>query len=340
MFPLSYISSFARYQPLTFFILLVSTAIAAILINVALVSDPIQLFSQVLYLPRLSNSIQIHLLIQTCTVVNSTPQRRRKFSPTHLLIVLGSGGHTAEMISMLEHAPLDPSIYTHRTYVVSSGDSFSAQKAVEFEEKLHLQSIAQEKEERTTYGGDAAADMNHGHTEDLKSWPDTTPAAKSYTIVTVPRARRIHQSLLTAPFSTLHCLWACISVLRGKIPGQRAHPTYPDLILTNGPATAVCVILGARLLRVLNCMFGSRPNIKEGGDGPTQEPSGALRTIFIESWARVTTLSLSGKIVLPLVDRFLVQWTGLEGKTGWDANWKARRGSAPKRAEYVGALVG
>lgn len=331
MFPLPYISSFARYQPLTFSVLLVSTAVVAILINVSLVGVTI------LSVPELSNCLKVLLYIQSCNDRQRTPQRRLRHTPTHLLIVLGSGGHTAEMISMLQRAPLDPTLYTHRTYVVSSGDAFSAQKAVEFEESVLLQSGMPGKDERSTYGGDAAADIN---SKDLRSESDPTSATKAYTIVTVPRARRIHQSLLTAPFSTLHCFWACLCVLRGKIPGQQVHPTYPDLILTNGPATAVCVILAARLLRLLNGLFSLRPRIKEDGNSPIQEPSGTLRTIFIESWARVTTLSLSGKIVLPLVDRFLVQWSGLEGRVGWNASWILGRGSPPKRAEFVGALVG
>jgi beta-1,4-N-acetylglucosaminyltransferase len=244
---------------------------------------------------------------------------------------------------MLQRAPLDPTLYTHRTYVVSSGDSFSAQKAVEFEQSLLLRTGREGKDERTTYGGDAAADIGPASSDDPKSRSDRTPTAEAYTIVTVPRARRIHQSLLTAPFSTLQCIWACLCVLRGKVQGQRAHPTYPDLILTNGPATAVCVILAARLLRLLNPTIGPHPQTQEGErnhsiqEPPTAEP---LRTIFIESWARVTSLSLSGKIVLPLVDRFLVQWAGLEGKAGWDADLMIMGlGAAPKRAEFVGALV-
>src|SRR3954453_23083552 len=57
-------------------------------------------------------------------------------NPTHLLVVLGSGGHTAEMLTMLRRLPLLSQKYTHRTYVVSSGDSFSTQKADEFEKQL------------------------------------------------------------------------------------------------------------------------------------------------------------------------------------------------------------
>lgn len=41
-----------------------------------------------------------------------------------------------------------------------------------------------------------------------------------------------------------------------------------------------------------------------------------MRSIYVESWARVNGLSLSGKILVALgaVDRVLVQWEGLAQK--------------------------
>lgn len=50
-----------------------------------------------------------------------------------------------------------------------------------------------------------------------------------------------------------------------------------------------------------------------------------IRIIYVESFARVTALSLSGKILLYVADRFFVQWPEL-----------ALRYS---RAEYVGILI-
>lgn len=213
--------------------------------------------------------------------------------PTHLLVVLGSGGHTAEMLTMLRRIPMLTEKYTHRTYVVSSGDSFSAQKADEFEKSLQTDGVE---------GG-------------------------AYDIVTVRRARRVHQSLLTAPWSTLQCLWDCSMVLRGTHPQQqRGKHGYPDLILTNGPGTGVCIVLAAI---VLLCLGLSGPQKAEDDSVNVERKSyyssGQMRTIYIESWARVKTLSLSGTILLPLVDRFLVQWP--------------KAVDAGSRAEYVGALV-
>ena len=48
-----------------------------------------------------------------------------------LVIVLGSGGHTAEMLRLLE--ALDFSKYTYRLYIVSRGDTLSEGKARAFE---------------------------------------------------------------------------------------------------------------------------------------------------------------------------------------------------------------
>lgn len=209
-------------------------------------------------------------------------------NPTHLLVVLGSGGHTAEMLTMLRRLPSLSTQYTHRTYVVSSGDSFSAQKAAEFEQSLERQ-------------------------------PGYTGA---YDIVTINRARRVHQSIFTTPWSALWCLSDCLKVLQGTHPQQQLSKTgYPDLILINGPGTAVCIVFAAIILL---CFGLSGPKEDNAADKPFHN-SGQMRTIFIESWARVKTLSLSGTLLLPLVDRFLVQWPGaVDGGS---------------RAEYVGALV-
>ncbi|RAO64149.1 uncharacterized protein BHQ10_000161 [Talaromyces amestolkiae] len=223
--------------------------------------------------------ISLHLILSS-SQHSAVPKLRHRGTPTHVLIVLGSGGHTAEMLSMLRRMPLDPNTYTFRTYIVTSGDSFSASKAVEFEVILH----AQYKDSKHT--------QRH-----------------NYDIITVPRARRVHQSYLTAPLSTIQCFWACLQVLRGKHSDQQSSKRdvkfqYPDLILTNGPATATHKDSSANTL--------------------------PLRTVFIESWARVTTLSLSGKILLPFVDRFLVQWPNLEGKQAW---------KGMRKAEYVGTII-
>lgn len=208
---------------------------------------------------------------------NVNKEKRRK---GHLLVVLGSGGHTSEILSILQNLGAEylNSRFDRRTWVVSSGDAFSAERTKRFEEWL-----------RPT---------------------EETVSKCQWDIVTVHRARKIHQPIYTAPFSGLQCLWDCIQVLRGTHRDRRDKTstagsrlsTYPDLILTNGPATAVILIIASVLLMFL----GLAPI------SPSAEGGGAMRSIYIESWARVKTLSLSGKILRFMVGRFLVQWRGLE----------------------------
>ena len=227
-------------------------------------------------------------------------------SPKHLVIVLGSGGHTAEMMNMLRQLSCLKTKFSHRTYIVSLGDDFSASRAREFE--AHVSEPAPGASDR----------------------PNDDRSRGIYSILTVTRARRIHQSLLTTPWSALLCLKDCIAALRGTHPDQNtSFSGQPaDLIITNGPGTGVCVVLAAVILRVLHPLANVFPvwYRSEGSQTRQQFFTPRTRTVFIESWARVTTLSLSGKVLLPLVDRFLVQWPSLQG-----------RGNG--RAEYVGALV-
>lgn len=216
------------------------------------------------------------------------PRRNPLRDPAHILIVLGSGGHTTEMLIILRS--LDPSRYKFRTWVVSSGDSFSTEKAIEFEREL----------------GSRVNVENMG----------------LFNTVEVPRARRVHQSLFTAPWTTLQCLWACLGVLAGWTFGtpdlgraswEKLGTPYPDIVLTNGPGTGVIMIVASILLRFLDFWA-------IGANKP-----GKMITVYVESWARVRELSLSGKLLLRMVDRFVVQWPQLKGLGG--------------RAEYRGWLV-
>ncbi|KAF1849887.1 glycosyltransferase family 1 protein [Cucurbitaria berberidis CBS 394.84] len=258
----------------------------------------------------------------------STPWRKRPVA-TRVLVVLGSGGHTHEMFYLLRD--LDTRKYTHRTYVVSSGDAFSAQRAVEFErglEEREKQWRAEEERNDETANGKVKIEVTN---EDgvTKSTQEETmrgerPACLGpdhYNIAIVPRARKIHQPLLTTPLSclwTLYCSFTPLLRAPPFLPDQQPTTPYeaaaadlPDLIITNGPATAVIIILASLILRFLNWR-GANSRSK-------------CKTVYVESFARVKTLSLSGRLLLRIVDRFLVQWVELEGAGG--------------RAEFWGVLV-
>lgn len=92
-----------------------------------------------------------------------------------------------------------------RTYLVSSGDSFSAIRAARFESNL-----------------------------------DANPGQKA-AIIEISRARRVGQSWLTTPVDVLKCLLGVGVVLSRR---------RPDVVVCNGPGTAVVVVGVLFLLKV------------------------------------------------------------------------------------------
>jgi len=69
---------------------------------------------------------------------------------------------------------------------------------------------------------------------------------------------------------------------------------YADILLINGPGTCVVLCLVSYIRRVLGMRF--------------------TRIIYVESFARVKSLSLSGKLLRRVVDVFVVQWPEAGGK--------------------------
>ncbi|KAF8893804.1 glycosyltransferase family 1 protein [Infundibulicybe gibba] len=164
-----------------------------------------------------------------------------------LAIFLGSGGHTSEMLGLV--SALDFSRYTPRIYIISEGDSLSEQKVVRLEMK-------------------------------------TAPRRETYQILKIPRARRVHQSILSTPPTALTSLAACIFHIVIN-PIFRAE-AFSDILLLNGPGT--CFVLCIAVY--VNKLFGLP----------------APKLVYIESFARVKSLSLSGRLLRRFVDRFVVQW--------------------------------
>ena len=68
----------------------------------------------------------------------------------------------------------------------------------------------------------------------------------------------------------------------------------PSVVLCNGPGTCIPIIAAALLVRCLGIKY--------------------ITLVYVESIARVETLSLSGKIARRCVDHFLVQWPQLAAK--------------------------
>lgn len=194
--------------------------------------------------------------------------------PLYVLAVLGSGGHTKEMLLMMG-ADFRGSEQSHRRYVATKGDSISVKQAEAFESNL----------------------------KELREHPGT------YDVRIATRARRVHQPLLTTPISALRSILDIFPILLSR-PWQvsPSSPAYlPDVIFTNGPATGFFVALVAHILRIFYIV-----------------PEHKMRVLFIESWARVSSLSLTGKLFYytGIADMFLVQHEAVANVYGvLNAGW-------------------
>lgn len=202
--------------------------------------------------------LRITFLIHKITrdVSLKVPEKRRK--PVKVLIVIGSGGHTTEMLSLVN--TLDVTKYSPRFYVLASNDTTSEKKVEEME----------------------------------KNWNKNK--SQFYQLIYIPRSRVVHQTYLTSIFTTVYSVLRSLPVL---------IKTRPDLILCNGPGTCIPICLASFILR---CLFLVNTKI-----------------IFIESFCRTKTLSLTGKILLYFADNILVQWPKLKTKY--------------TRVEYIGQLM-
>lgn len=179
-------------------------------------------------------------------VVSENRIMDQKRPPCRTLIVLGSGGHTAEMIQIVKS--LDKTKYSPRYYVLAKSDITSRKRVAQIESS------------------------------------DET----SHAFLEIFRSREVKQSYLTSVFTTILALIASIPlVFRLK----------PELILCNGPGTCVPICLVAYFLS----LFRIIPRCK---------------IVFVESFCRVKTISLSGKILKYFVDLFVVQWPSLARTSG------------------------
>ncbi|KAK9452354.1 oligosaccharide biosynthesis protein Alg14 like-domain-containing protein [Limtongia smithiae] len=119
----------------------------------------------------------------------------------------------------------------------------------------------------------------------LESVESKTSVKGKAEMVCLPRARNVGQSYITSVFTTLLCGAYCIGTV---------FKTRPDVVVCNGPGSCVMICFACLFLRALQ--------IKQ------------TRMVYIESFARVSTLSVSGKLLLRMVDRFIVQWPQLKEK--------------------------
>jgi len=205
---------------------------------------------------------------------DSTTVTGKKYDKVvEVLVVLGSGGHTTEMIEVLR--VLSPKLY--RFHFVSAASDESSFK------------LLQQKLSNNTNNGTKPSDNEGSST--VKT--DISRVAEggslllaSATYHKITRSRSVHQSYITSIFTTLYSIFYSIFLTYPSIS--------PDLVLCNGPGTCIPLVFAVYFYKFFNLMMKTK-------------------VIFIESVARVQHLSLTGLILYHtgMTDRFFVQWPQL-----------------------------
>jgi beta-1,4-N-acetylglucosaminyltransferase len=196
-------------------------------------------------------------------------------SSAKTLVVLGSGGHTSEMVALLrglllgaERAPRagHPGRYAPLVFVLSATDKTSLPQ-------MRARGLS------ALLGAEGDATAADATTADAGADADAK-------IVRITRAREVGQRWGSSALTSAR---ACAEALR-LVWRER-----PELVLCNGPGVCVPICLAAFLLRALA--------------SPRYRP----KIVFCESFCRVSTLSLTGKIMYHvLADRFVVHWPALQ----------------------------
>ncbi|KAL1292051.1 UDP-N-acetylglucosamine transferase subunit ALG14 isoform X2 [Arachis ipaensis] len=133
------------------------------------------------------------ILVRVLFVIycSSRPMSRRAQKPVSTLIILGSGGHTAEMLDLL--AVLQKDRFYPRFYIAAATDNMSLQKA-----ELLENSLAAEK---------------------------GTPITNAGKFMKIYRSREVGQSYITSIWTTLvamvHALWLMIKIRPEVVLGIR-----------------------------------------------------------------------------------------------------------------------
>lgn len=145
------------------------------------------------------------------------------------------------------------------------------------------------------------AEEKRGEEVDPKAEKGGNEPKDDFQFITLPRARNVHQTWLSTPLTVLIAFIACFKHI--VLPSFRAQQTSPfaDLILMNGPGTCVPIVASVWFLR----FFG------------LQSP----KMIYVESFARVRSLSLTAKILRYFVDRFVVQWNECNVRGSFYRGW-------------------
>uniref|UniRef100_A0A8C4NE33 UDP-N-acetylglucosamine transferase subunit ALG14 n=1 Tax=Eptatretus burgeri TaxID=7764 RepID=A0A8C4NE33_EPTBU len=210
--------------------------------------------------------------------------RSRTEHAVSVLVIAGSGGHTAEILWLIQNLP---AYYKVHDFLLAETDTTS---------EAPIQKLI-----GPTFGFNNC----HNKTNMIISSKcfvtlfivmGQVRYALQVRIHRVPRAREVGQSWFTSIFSTFRALTSSVSF---------AFHLHPQLVLCNGPGVCVAPCLAfvfAAFFRQIAVQLGLAQRVGS---------SDSTNVVFVESVCRVRSLSLSAWLLRPFLDALIVQWPPL-----------------------------
>ncbi|QLL32189.1 hypothetical protein HG536_0C03570 [Torulaspora globosa] len=182
-------------------------------------------------------------------VLESEPIERK--GPLHVFLFLGSGGHTGEMLRLVDN---------YKEMLLAKGNTVYVGYS---DDKSRSQFIRQVTIENR---------------------------ACRFEYYQFKKAREVNAGLLTSLASVLQTIIKSLAII---FKVSRAMRGKPRLVLLNGPGTCCVIAAWFKVIEWLD-LFQPCSNI-----------------VYVESLARITSLSLTGRILYWIADLFIVQWEEL-----------------------------
>lgn len=148
----------------------------------------------------------------------------RRTRPVKTLVVLGSGGHTTEMLHLLSSIS-DYDNYQPLNYIIASTDTTSKQRLEAFQKSANISTNKSGKE------------CNAKRKQ-----------SRFNRIFKIPRAREVGQPYFTSMFTTIYSIFYTSHIVLVQ--------TQPDLLILNGPGTCLPVVFWTFIARIFGLSEG------------------------------------------------------------------------------------
>ncbi|KAH3900714.1 N-acetylglucosaminyldiphosphodolichol N-acetylglucosaminyltransferase anchoring subunit ALG14 SCDLUD_003716 [Saccharomycodes ludwigii] len=211
---------------------------------------------------------------QICKGETNSNNNNNNKIPKRVIVYLGSGGHTGEMIRLLKNYPV---LFKSKEMIVTYSDGQSY------------------KNFKKTFCSTAAKDCTLSNIKYIRLYKAREVGANVFSSF---KSIILTNLIILFKLTPLAIKLVLLSIC--SLFSKEKNPSDKTIILLNGPGTCCLLSVFFKMIQfIINFVIVAK--------------SGNIKIIYVESLARVKKLSLTGKILyyFGLADEFIVQWPEL-----------------------------